>query len=263
MIIENINSVYFTATNTTRRVVRHIAEQLQGNKKEYNITQSAPEENITMKSSDLLVVGMPVYSGRIPAIALPALDRFKGNGTPAIIVCVYGNRDYDDALLELKDVVESNGFKVISAGAFIAQHSIFPKVGHNRPDEKDMEQIKEFADKSAALIAATPDISSLPEITPEGNRPYKVPGNLPLQPKGNKQCTECGACVKQCPAQAIAADTPRKTDKNKCISCARCIMICPENARHFGGLMYKTAGVMFVRSFSERKEPTVLISAER
>lgn len=162
MKIENINLVYFSATNTTRRVVRHIAEQMQGSKKEYNITGTTPETEIVMGSSDLLVVGMPVYSGRIPAIALPALGKFKGNGTPAVIVCVYGNRDYDDALLELKDVVEANGFKVVSAGAFIAQHSIFPKVGLNRPDEKDLELIKEFADKSTALIAATSDVSALP-----------------------------------------------------------------------------------------------------
>lgn len=259
MKIENINLVYFSATNTTRRVVRHIAEQMQGSKKGYDITRTTPEAEIVMGSSDLLVVGMPVYSGRIPAIALPALGKFKGNGTPAVIVCVYGNRDYDDALLELKDVVEANGFKVVSAGAFIAQHSIFPKVGLNRPDEKDLELIKEFADKSTALIAATSDVSALPEITPKGNRPYKVPGNLPLQPKGCKQCTGCGTCVKQCPAQAIALETPRKTDKSKCISCGRCITVCPENARNYGGFIYKMAGAMFLRSFSARKEPTIIM----
>lgn len=178
MIIENINSVYFTATNTTRRVVRHIAEQLQGNKKEYNITQSAPEENITMKSSDLLVVGMPVYSGRIPAIALPALDRFKGNGTPAIIVCVYGNRDYDDALLELKDVVESNGFKVISAGAFIAQHSIFPKVGQIYPQNTIIVTDR----PKTSLIMWTSSFIAAKIVNPPGN--YYFSGNRFLgQPK--------------------------------------------------------------------------------
>lgn len=38
-------------------------------------------------------------------------------GTPAIAVCVYGNRDYDDALIELKDAIEANGFKTVAAAA--------------------------------------------------------------------------------------------------------------------------------------------------
>lgn len=260
MKIGNINFVYFSATNTTQRIVKHIAEQMQGHKKEYNITRTTPETDIVMDSSDLLIVGIPVYAGRIPTVALPALTRFKGNGTPAIIVCVYGNRDYDDALLELKDVVEANGFKIISAAAFIAQHSIFPKVGHNRPDEKDLETIKEFANKSIAIITATTDISLLPEIMPKGNHPYKIPGNIPLHPKGNKQCTECGVCVKQCPTQAITPEMPRKTDKSKCISCGRCITVCPANVRHFSGLIHKIAGTMFFRSYSKRKESTILLS---
>lgn len=257
MKTENINLVYFSATNTTQKIMKHIATRMEGDIKEYNITESAPETDIVMNSSDLLIIGMPVYAGRIPAITLSALNKFKGELTPAIIVCVYGNRDYDDALLELKDVVEANGFKVISAGAFIAQHSIFPQVGTNRPDEKDLETIAGFAQKSKQIIESAADLTLLPEITPKGNRPYKVPGKLPLQPSGNRKCTACGSCVKHCPVQAIAADTPRKTDKNKCIACGRCIVVCPADARHFGGLLYKAAGRKFVKTYSERKEPEV------
>lgn len=255
MKTENINLVYFSATNTTRNIVRHAAGQMEGGKKEYNITRTVPQTEIMMDSTDVLVVGMPVYSGRIPPIALPALGRFKGNGTPAVIVCVYGNRDYDDALLELKDVVEANGFKVVSAGAFIAQHSLFPQVGKERPDGKDMESIVGFAQKSKQIIDSITGSEVLPEITPKGNRPYKVPGKLPLQPKGNRKCTACGTCVKQCPAQAIAADAPHKTDRKKCIACGRCIVVCPADARHFGGVLYKVAGKMFKKSYSARKEP--------
>lgn len=257
MKTKNINLVYFSATHTTRNIVRHIANRIEGDRKEYDITGVNPETEIMMSGSDVLVVGMPVYAGRIPAIALPALHQFKGNGTPAVIVCAYGNRDYDDALLELKDVVEANGFKVVAAGAFIAQHSIFPLVGTHRPDEKDLDAIAAFAQKSGEIIDSTTDFGSLQEIIPKGNHPYKVPGKLPLHPAGNRKCTGCGTCVKQCPAGAIAADTPRKTDKEKCIVCARCITVCPAEARRFGGLLYKIAGKKFVKTYSARKEPDV------
>lgn len=214
-----------------------------------------------MNRNDVLIVGVPVYSGRIPAQSLPTLQKFKGNNTPAIIVCAFGNRDYDDALLELKNVVESNGFKVISAGAFVAQHSIFPQVGMNRPDAKDKELIKRFAEESWKIIDSATDLLFLPEIEPKGNYPYKIPGKVPLRPKGDRRCTQCGTCVKRCPTQAIPGDSPRKTNRDKCISCGRCIVVCPANARHFGGLMYKIAGRKFIKTYSARKEPDMYVAA--
>jgi len=257
--METVDStlVYFSATYTTKKVTRLIAEQIGGKVMEYDITQNSPNKDVLSDSENLLIVGMPVYAGRIPASALLALHKFKGSGTPAIIVCVYGNRDYDDALLELKDIVETNGFKVISAGAFIAQHAIFPDVAMNRPDEKDIKLIKQFADKSKEILQGVASIGLLHEINVKGNKPYKVPGKIPLHPKGNKKCNECGTCVKLCPVQAIPADNPRKTDTKKCIICSRCIVVCPQKSRHFGGLLYKLAGKKFIKTCSVRKEPDV------
>ena len=260
MEILKINVVYFSATHTTRKVVRTIAEQFSGEKKEYNITQQVIDGEVFLTESDLLLVGMPVYSGRIPIQTLHSLNQIKANQTPAIIVCVYGNRDYDDALLELKELVEANGFTVVSAGAFVAQHSIFPQVGQNRPDEKDLSKIKEFAVLSAKLLESITELCSVPFFEVKGNRPYKVPGKIPLRPKGDKKCDKCGICVKMCPTGAIPKDIPQKTDKAKCIACGRCIVVCPQQARHFGGLLYKLARKKFIKSNSVRKEPSVFFS---
>lgn len=260
MQLTEINLVYFSATNTTKKVVRTVAGQFTGKISEYNITQTSVDKDVVMDKGNLLIVGMPVYAGRIPASSLESLNRFKGNGTPAIIICVYGNRDYDDALLELKDIVENNGFKAVSAGAFVAQHSIFPKVGEDRPDKQDIEKIKEFANKTVRLLDSVININTLSDFTIKGNKPYKVPGKIPLQPKGNKKCNQCGTCVKQCPVHAIPTDNPRRTDKDKCISCGRCIFVCNQDARHYGGLLYKIAGKKFVKANLARKEPSTIFS---
>ncbi len=114
---------------------------------------------------------MPVYAGRVPAMAAERLRRFRGDNTPAVVVAGNGNRHYDDAVLELHDIMTEQGFRTVSAGAFIAQHSIFPKVGKARPDAEDMADIKAFAEKSAELVA-----KGFGEISLPGNRPYKVPG---------------------------------------------------------------------------------------
>ena len=256
MQISKISLVYFSATYTTKKVMQTIVKPFVGNVIEYDITQDAFKNEIILGDDNLLVVGAPVYVGRIPEVALKSFEKIKGKNTPAVIVCVYGNRDYDDALLELKDTIESNGFKVISAAAFIAQHSIFPKVGQHRPDEKDIVEIEKFGNNSATLLESIKDISALQEVIVEGNRPYKIPGKNPLRPKGDKKCNECGTCVMLCPAQAIHADKPRKTN-TICIACGRCIVVCPQKARNFGGLLYKLVGGKFTKANSERKEPLI------
>lgn len=255
MEVSNIRSVFFSPTYSTRHIVRLITTQFGDNLTEYDITQAIPVNDVVSEKNDLLVVGVPVYAGRVPGRSLRALRRFKGDATPAIIVCVYGNRDYDDALLELKDIVQENGFKVVAAGAFIAQHSIFPEVGQGRPDETDMEAITAFAHHSIKILEGLSDISALPDIAVKGNYPYRIPSGIPLHPKGNKNCNECNACVKLCPTQAIPENMPRSTDEGKCISCGRCIAVCPQNARLFKGILYKMAGKRFVHAYYARKEP--------
>ena len=259
MKIENLHIVWFSATGTTRLITGLIAEQFAAESVvKYDITKSMLDDDIHIGSNDLLIAGMPVYSGRIPAIAVHKLNKFKGNKTPAVIACVYGNRDYDDALLELKDILQTTGFTIISAGAFIAQHSIFPSVGALRPDKKDKEIIAAFGEKSASLISALDNINNLPDIQVKGNRPYKTPQRIPLTPKANRKCNKCGACVKTCPTNAILALNPKITFGSKCIACARCIALCPQQAKHFRGILYLIAGNMFIKANSGRKEPETI-----
>lgn len=257
MVITDIHLVYFSATYTTRKIARAIAEQIGSRITRYDITNELPAGDILLdKKDELLVVGVPVYAGRIPPAAAKALAGFKGADTPAIVVGVYGNRDYDDAILELRDVVEANGFKTIAAGAFIAQHSIFPAVATHRPDERDVREIGKFAQACKDKIADIENIRALPRLKVKGNTPYKIPKGIPIHPVGKKKtCNQCGVCAKQCPAKAIPQDEPYKTNRQTCISCGRCIVICPQKSRRFKGLLYKIAGWKFTKDNSKRKEP--------
>ena len=257
MKVKNIHVAYFSATYTTRQIIKKIATHFQGIIFEHDLTQDDIEQPIALATNDLLLVGMPVYAGRIPALAAERLKNISGKQTPAVLVVVYGNRAYDDALLELQDIVMGNGFSPISAGAFIAQHSIFPKVGIARPDRADCEIINNFATKSAKILEELPDNFPVKPLPVKGNRPYKTPGNRPLVPQGNSKCNECGSCVRLCPGGAIPAESPRKTDRDKCMACGRCIVICPHRARHFGGFLYWMAGRKFVKANSARKEAEV------
>lgn len=257
MNIKNIHLVYYSATFSTRRIVREIASQFEKPIKEYDITSDVPKNDVSLDSDgDLLIVGVPSYAGRVPEMAVQSLKRFLGNNTPAIIVCAYGNRAYDDTLIELKDIVEAHGFKLVSAAAVIAQHSIFPKMAEGRPDADDMEKLHEFAVNSKELLSQISKMSAVSRLMVKGNRPYRDTKPIPLHPEGSKsKCTSCHACAKMCPVGAISMEEPYKTNEKKCISCGRCIVVCPEHARHFGGLLYKTASWKFEKDYAEPKQP--------
>ncbi|NMA73386.1 MAG: 4Fe-4S binding protein [Bacteroidales bacterium] len=260
MEIQKVNLIYFSATNTTKQVLLAIAKGVGCNAiQAYDITLGQ-EGEIEFEEDELVIFGFPVYAGRIPQLSVPVLNQFKGKNTPAIIVCVYGNRDYDDALLELRNLVSANQFMILSAGVFIGQHSIFPKTGANRPDQSDLSKAQHFGEESMMKLKEQMDLSDLPEIKVKGNFPYKEANPIPLIPSGNRKCTVCGKCVRNCPTQAISLDNPRKTDKTRCISCGRCIYVCPENSRQFRGVLYSMAEQKFNRTYAERKEPELFYS---
>ena len=253
-----IINVFFSATDTTRRVVMEIAKQMGNEWQSYDLTKNAMTEDVNVGTDDVLLVGMPVYGGRIPAPVVYSLKRFKGRHTPAILVAVYGNRAVDDAFVEMQDIVEGNGFFVMAAGAFVAQHSIFPHTAQGRPDEKDMEKIRKFASQCTEKINRGYS-DNTPSIHLPGNRPYKIPGKIPLKVTTNSHCTECGTCIKVCPVGAIPKENPHVTDYDRCIHCGRCISHCKEHVRGYSGLLYRIAGFMFGRKNSKRQEPEVYL----
>lgn len=250
--MKEVHLIYFSPALSTRKIIRSIGKAINYSVKEYDITQGLPQLP-TFKDDDLVVFGVPVYSGRVPALATQYLQKIKGSSTPAVLVCVYGNREYEDALLELKNITRQNGFRPIAAGAFIARHSIFPKVAINRPDRQDDERIADFAQR---CIAAYQHKDPAKELEIKGNYPYREISKIPLVPKGDSKCDNCNTCVKMCPVNAIPENNPKKTNKDLCISCARCIAVCPQHSRKFRGLIYSIASRKFESTYTTtRKEP--------
>ena len=247
-----LHTFFFSPSNTTRKYAEVMTEAFGGDSQLIDLTLGAPEVKYDLIDGDTALLIAPVYAGRIPGMAAELFKQIDGTGLNAIVVVVYGNRDYDDALLELADIAAERGFKVVGAGAFIAQHCIFPKVAAGRPDTDDIQKAIEFI--NTAKQSTRLDISTI-----KGNRPYKKPAAVPLHPETvEEDCKACGICARECPVDAIDAVT-LKTDNDKCISCCRCIAVCNTGARKFKGIIYSGVEKLFKLQNSKRKEPEIFV----
>lgn len=251
--MSNLYAIYFSATDTTSHCVNYICQGL-GLKptSTINLADGFDVDFPDFTSEDIVIVAAPVYGGRIPARVAESFARLKGNNAIAIALAVFGNRDYDDALLEISDILNSKNFRIVGSGAFIGQHSIFTKVGVGRPDLDDEQELLHFGKTCKKAI----EENKFGNIQVKGNRPYKKIAGVPVHPKGSQaKCIKCGKCVSSCPVDAISIEKPWETDDSKCLTCGRCIHVCSQNARCNSGIAYNIIGAIFKAAFSKRKDP--------
>lgn len=250
-----IYSIYFSPTGGTKKITNTLAKEL-GDFKEIDLSIYKDQYDfVNFSKEDICFIGVPSYGGRVPELAIERIQYLKGSHTRAILVVSYGNRDYDDTLVELYDTVEKNNFNTIAGVAAIARHSIMKKFASNRPDEEDLENLRAFSSKIREKLDRPNEAS----IVLKGNRPYKEFAGVPLVPSVSKTCTSCQVCAKLCPANAIDLHKPNTTNSDRCISCMRCIEVCPEKARHLNKFTLGLMSFKMRKQFKEKKENELFI----
>lgn len=227
---EIIHTFWFSPVYHTRRLalaVGHGAAMAQPGvlAREHDFTLPG-WQGAEISENDLAILAVPVYAGRVPPLARERLEKLVGNSAPCILLASYGNRAYDDALLELKNAALAAGFMPFAAAACIARHTIGLRFGEGRPSKDDLREAEEFGKRAAAKLAGPLQAVEVP-----GNAPEKPAPVFPLPQTVNANCVLCGHCWAQCPAGAIANGMPEAVDKSKCVCCMRCVAICPEGAR--------------------------------
>lgn len=238
--------VSFSPTGNTLKTLKAMAEELGGADGIIDLTVPGHAAPRAFDREDLVLLGAPVYGGRIPALARERFLNIRGNQTPCLVAVSYGNRDFDDALLELSDLAAQNGFLVKGAAAVVGRHT-YGEIQVTRPDEADLAEDRAFARKAAAR----PEHAPAPVIP--GNRPYKDGGKGGnFRPLTSDACVRCGLCVRQCPANAIAEDC--RTIAGSCISCFRCIRSCPAGAKNMNVKEYLDFAAAFTEKLAVRRE---------
>ena len=280
MNIATAKLVYFTPTHTTRRVLEGIARGIQSPR--IDRLDLTPPASRTQTWHDLhgelAIVGAPVYGGRIPLDAVQRLRRLKAKDTPAAIVVVYGNRAYEDALLELRDLVLEAGFTPVAGGAFVGEHSFSTDampIAHGRPDAQDLAEAAAFGRQIRDKLASLHTLDGVPPLDVPGSVPYRDRG-APARISPDTQealCVLCGTCASVCPTAAISVGTQWRsrptgcwhevsrgedavvTNPEACILCCACVKNCPTGARVMSDPRIVKTTRWLNADYSERKAP--------
>ena len=240
--------ITFSPTGGTKKSAE-LLSAVWNEKKEIDLCDRREDfSQYSFTAEDICLVAAPSFGGRVPAIATERLRQMQGGGAKAILVAVYGNRAYEDTLVELEDILKDCGFLPVAGAAVVAEHSIMREFAAGRPDAADEKELKGWSAKLKEK-AEQGGMVAFP-----GNRPYKKYGALPMTPKTNEDCGGCGACAAKCPVGAIPAENPRETDEKKCIACMACVAVCPKQARKVNPVALAGARMMLKKALEGRKE---------
>ena len=244
-----IYKAYFSPTGGTKRCL----DILAGKGNEIDLAKKDYSEKYLLKDDDILYVALPSFGGRCPSLAINRIESIRGENTNAVIVAVYGNRAFEDTLIELYDKLKQQGFIIKAAVAAIAEHSMIREIASGRPDDEDRKRLISFKEIIDERLKGEETLESVP-----GARPYKSIGTF-LKPHATESCIRCGQCYKSCPIGAIDEMRPNLTDESKCIGCARGIAICPEKAREYDKEAFKSTKERITRLAEGRKEAELFL----
>ena len=245
----NLRTIYFSPTQTSMKVATAISLGIADEFATEDITFQSLQ-NPTFSADDLLCISVPVYGGGVAPVALKRLDAIRGNNTPAVVVVVYGNRNFERAAMQMSDFLAERGFVTIAAAAFVGEHSYSTSqspIAVGRPTMADADDAHRFGQLVKAKLAAgiTPvDASTLqcPDSGEEnvkafvefvkGYQASQAANPIKLLPVTDEEkCVICGVCVDVCPMEAIDRDDVSLVDPALCIKCCACVKECPKEAK--------------------------------
>jgi len=256
MKIKTLKTIVFSPCGGTLKVAGAIGEGMPLENAVIDVTRPGQRpETVALGPEDLAIIAFPVFGGYLPpTISGVLFDKLSGTATPAVLLAVYGNREFEGALLQMAELAQKRGFKPIGAAAAVAEHSMNPEIASGRPDNEDKGLLADFGRRIFERLSAQPDLEAFDFQAP-GAYPPDRPAGPKRKPLADPDiCIICGECVDACPMSAIPSDDPVQTGDG-CICCMACVKVCPVDARAIRDPKIPEIMAWLKSVTKERKEP--------
>ncbi len=167
LTITKVIGVFFSTTGNAEQIVlesgEYIAHNLGVPFESENFTKHDEQRDVlTFSEGDLVIFGTPIYAGRISNKILSLVkNMFQGNGAFALPMVVFGDRRFDNSLVDLASELKKNNFNILAAGACACAYD-FSEMNLDRPNTDDRKHREAFCatvvDKTFAATMPLDDL---------------------------------------------------------------------------------------------------------
>lgn len=212
----NISLLTFSPTGQSKACSLAVAKATKLEFTEYDVTHLSERKKPLHLEDTTLIISFPVYAGRVPSLFVDYIkEKLTCSHCKALVIATFGNRAFEDALVEMEDLLKAKAVSLIGSASIGCQHSYTDKVGSCRPDIEDFQ----ILDRLAVYLNG-----ETKETVAPGNRPYRegiVPADPPFMPTVREEgITIDKKCYAVCPTGALGRQDPKL-----CIHCCACIQV--------------------------------------
>jgi ferredoxin len=249
--------LYMTGTGNTARAVKLIANELSHSGWRVDAFELRRGSELPREAStcNFLVLAFPVLAFGMPTLVRTLARALRGKGRPAAVFATWGGDPFA-ALWLASRFLRRKGFRVVSSGG-----ASYPFQWTQMVAPTSQAELKETIERGDAEVhgfardllgkMSLPSTAQSPHGTPKQGaspRPTKLLIGLTVSLlyewigrfvlgslfTADARCKGCGACTRDCPAQAIrlaGKGTKRRPRWGlRCQGCNRCINLCPRHA---------------------------------
>jgi ferredoxin len=217
-------------------------------------------KKIDLEPYQAFVIGAPIYSWRAPRVVREWLRTLDGRGKKCSMFFSYGGFQVPPAHHSTKQILEEQGFVVVSSADFLGAHT-FNLGGWRavvgRPDASDYEVAREYARKTCKRFSGE-DPGTLGEMEKtlhteeqlDSIEAFRFGIITQLPTRQGEECSMCMICEESCPTGAMNAERG-SAEQGKCIACLACVAKCPEDALKINDTSHIWAGKLEMEKVTE------------
>ena len=234
---------YFSATGNTAKMAEVLGSELRrlgAEVEERDITPLSDRSvTVDMEPYQAFVIGAPIHSWRAPRVVRDWLRTLDGKGKKCAMFFTYGGFQVPPTHYSTKQILEEQGFVVVSSAEFLGAHTFNLggwRAVEDRPDASDFEVAKEYARNTYARFTGE-DPGTLGEMEKtvhteeqlDSIETFRFKTLTQLPTRQGEPCSMCMICEESCPTGAMIAEAG-EAQHGRCIACLACVANCPEDA---------------------------------